>query len=86
VRGNTAVERRALERRREFDRIVAELVAQAEADGDIRPDVDPAVTARLLFGMVNSLIEWYRPRGAEDAEDLAEAVAAIAFHGIAVRR
>src|SRR5215472_13793197 len=33
----------------------------AERDGDIRPDVDPAITARLLFGLVNSLVEWYRP-------------------------
>ena len=55
VRGNTDVERAALNRRRAFDRVVADLVKQAERDGDIRPDVDPAVTARLLFGMVNSL-------------------------------
>jgi AcrR family transcriptional regulator len=61
ARGNTATERRALVRRREFDQIVADLVAEAERDGEIRPDVDPAITARLLFGLVNSLVEWYRP-------------------------
>ncbi len=61
ARGNTSTERAALGRRREFDQIVAELVAEAERDGDIRPDVDPAITARLLFGLVNSLVEWYRP-------------------------
>ncbi|MEU6643161.1 TetR/AcrR family transcriptional regulator [Saccharomonospora sp. NPDC046836] len=83
VHGNTKVERAALARRREFDRIVANLVTEAENDGDIRPDVDPAVTARLLFGMVNSLIEWYRP-GRGDS-DIAEAVARIAFDGIRVR-
>jgi len=55
ARGNTDTERTALARRREFDQIVAELVAEAEQDGDIRPDVDPAITARLLFGLVNSL-------------------------------
>ncbi|EHR53034.1 transcriptional regulator [Saccharomonospora marina XMU15] len=83
VRGNTDVERAALTRRREFDRIVAELVAEAERDGDIRPDIDPATTARLLFGMVNSLIEWYRPR--DGADDIVEAVARVAFDGIRVR-
>ncbi|NIJ10210.1 AcrR family transcriptional regulator [Saccharomonospora amisosensis] len=83
VRGNTDVERAALTRRREFDRIVAELVAEAESDGDIRPDIDPATTARLLFGMVNSLIEWYRPRNG--ADDIVEAVARVAFDGIRVR-
>ncbi len=61
--GNTGTERAALARRREFDQIVADLVAEAERDGDIRPDVDPAITARLLFGLVNSLVEWYRPAG-----------------------
>ena len=61
VRGNTEVERAALDQRRAFDRFVAELVAQAVRDGDIRPDVDAMVTARLLFGLVNSVVEWYRP-------------------------
>ena len=86
ARGNTGTERRALARRREFDAIVADLVAEAERDGDIRPDVDPAVTARLLFGMVNSIVEWYRPgrRGADDG--LADAVCAVAFDGLRLQR
>ena len=83
VRGNTDVERAALARRREFDRIVARLVEQAQADGDVRADVDPAVASRLLFGMVNSLVEWYRPRGtAGDHGDIADAVVTIAFDGM----
>lgn len=85
VRGNTKVEREALARRREFDHLVAELVAQAAADGDLRADIDPAVTARLLFGLVNSLIEWYRPRGAAAAAELADTVVAVAFDGLRVR-
>jgi hypothetical protein len=85
VRGNTKVERQALARRRKFDRIVTDLVADAERDGDVRPDVDPAVTARLLFGTVNSLIEWYRPRGEQAARELADAVCTIAFGGLRVR-
>ena len=96
ARGNTATEQRALARRREFDKVVADLVAQAERDGDIRPDVNPAITARLLFGLVNSLVEWYRPErrdtagsdsghAADDAE-LADAVCAVAFDGLRVRR
>jgi AcrR family transcriptional regulator len=85
VRGNTPVERAALARRRRFDKIVTTLVAEAEADGDVRPDVDPAITARLLFGLVNSLVEWYRPRGAVPAESLADAVVKVAFEGLRVR-
>jgi AcrR family transcriptional regulator len=78
VRGNTKTERDALDRRRLFDRLVADLVTEAEREGDIRPDVDPAITARLLFGMVNSLVEWYRPGG----QSLADSVCAIAFDGL----
>lgn len=86
VRGNTRVERAALARRREFDHLVSELVARAEAEGDIRPDIDPAIGARLLFGLVNSLVEWYRPRGRTGAAELADAVCAMAFDGLRVRR
>jgi AcrR family transcriptional regulator len=63
VHGNTATERWALDRRRAFDRFVARVVADAAAQGDVRADVEPLVVTRLLFGMVNSLVEWYRPPG-----------------------
>jgi AcrR family transcriptional regulator len=87
VRGNTPVERAALDRRRSFDRLVASLVEEAERDGDVRADVDPKVTARLLSGMVNSLTEWYRPGSRPaGAPPLADAMCAIAFDGLRVRR
>jgi AcrR family transcriptional regulator len=86
VHGNTAVERRAIARRREIDHAIGALVEQAEAEGDVRPDVDPAITSRLLFGMVNSLVEWYRPtRNGVSASDLADAVCKIAFDGLRTR-
>jgi AcrR family transcriptional regulator len=81
VRGNTEVERAALDQRRAFDRFVAELVAQAQRDGDIREDADAMITARLLFGLVNSIVEWYRP-GRADGMPLADAVSAMAFEGL----
>ncbi|HZB49576.1 MAG TPA: TetR/AcrR family transcriptional regulator [Mycobacteriales bacterium] len=82
VRGNTPVERAALRRRRDFDRVVSGLVADAARAGDVRPDVDPALTSRLLFGLVNSLTEWYRPDGGLTAKELADAVVTTAFHGL----
>ena len=81
VRGNTAVEQGALTRRRVFDAQVTGLVKQAQAEGDVRADVDPAIAARLLFGMVNSLTEWYRPRRG-NAGAMADTVVAIAFDGL----
>ncbi|WP_037911487.1 TetR/AcrR family transcriptional regulator [Actinacidiphila yeochonensis] len=61
VRGNTRTERTALERRREFDQRVADLLGQAVREGDLRADVDARLATRLLFGMINSVVEWYRP-------------------------
>jgi AcrR family transcriptional regulator len=86
VRGNTDVERAALDRRRAFDALVASLVEEAERDGDIRADIDPKLAARLLFGTVNSVVEWYRPASAVPASALADAVSAIAFDGLRVRK
>ena len=85
VRGNTGAERRALARRREFDTAVARLVAQARDEGDLRADVDPATIARLLYGMINSVVEWYRPRGGRPGE-LADSIVAVAFDGLRRRR
>jgi AcrR family transcriptional regulator len=82
LRGNTDVERDALERRRRFDRVVTDLVRRAEEEGDVRPDVDPALTSRLLFGTVNSLTEWYRPDGDLTPDALADAVVTTTFAGL----
>lgn len=84
VRGNTRAERQALARRREFDRHVTHLVSQARDEGHLRTDIDPATTARLLFGMVNSVVEWYRPRRGDRPEDLASSIKTIALSGVAV--
>jgi AcrR family transcriptional regulator len=82
VRGNTATERWALERRREFDRRLSGLVQDAIDAGDVRRDLDPRLVTRLLFGMVNSISEWYRPDGAHGVVELGEALVALAFDGL----
>jgi AcrR family transcriptional regulator len=82
VRGNTRAERRILERRRSFDRQMAEMFAQAQREGGLRGDVDPRLATRLLFGMLNSITEWYRREGALGASGIADAVFKIAFEGL----
>ena len=82
VRGNTRVERRALERRREFGRAITKLVTEAVQEGDLRSQIDEGLTARLLFGMVNSVVDWYRPgAGTLTAESLADAVVGLTIDG-----
>ena len=82
LRGNTEVERHALQRRRTFDRAVASLVDEARASGALRSDVDARTTSRLLFGMINSIVEWFRPDGPLSPADLADDVVKVAFGGI----
>ena len=85
VRGNTLTERQALARRREFDAAVASLVTQARDQGDLRAYADPALIARLLYGMINSVTEWYRPRGGGKAPELAEIIVTVAFDGLRLK-
>lgn len=85
VRGNTDVERAALARRRDFDHRVTALVEAAIAEGDLRAGADPALTARLLFGLINSLTEWYRPGGELREADLADGIVELALGGLRVR-
>jgi AcrR family transcriptional regulator len=85
VRGNSAVERAALDRRRRFDALVRNLVLAAVQEGSVRSDVDPGVLGRLLFGSVNSLAEWYRPDGPLSGDELADALVATVFDGLRTR-
>lgn len=83
VRGNSRVERAAMQRRREFEVRVVELVRLAMHDGEVTSPVDPALTTRLIFGLVNSIAEWYRPERGMEAPDIPEAVVALVMRGLA---
>lgn len=82
VRGNTATERDALARRRELDHRLSALVQDAIVAGEVRADLDPRLVSRLLFGMVNSLTEWYRPGGPHGPTELGDALVTLAFDGL----
>ena len=92
VRGNTQTERWALDRRRDLDRRLAAIVRAAVDEGDLRPDLDPRLVTRLLFGMVNSLVDWLRtPPGAgagdgtHGRQQVEDALVALAFDGLRPR-
>lgn len=82
LRGNTGMERDALARRREFDHKVASLIGDAQQDGSLRQDIDARTITRLLFGTINSIVEWYRPGGSLSPERLADDVIRMAFSGL----
>jgi AcrR family transcriptional regulator len=82
VHGNSDTEREALRRRRRIDGELAALVAAARDEGALRADLDPDLVSRLVFGMVNSLVEWYAADGSLDATRLADTVVAVTFEGL----
>ncbi len=82
VRGNSAVELAALKRRRVLSDKLAALVQAAVDEGALREDINPDVISRLIFGTVNSLVEWYRPDGPIEAAALAQSVTSMAFDGL----
>ncbi len=86
LRGNTEIERNALERRRTFDHKVAALISAARDEGSLRQDIDPRTVTRLLFGTINSIVEWYKPGGSLSPEKLADDVITMAFNGLHVPR
>jgi AcrR family transcriptional regulator len=84
-RGNSTIEQNAVDRRRQFDRRVGELVATAQSEGSISADHEPHLVARLIIGMANSVTEWYQPTGKLSHRQLAATIAAIALDGIATQ-
>jgi AcrR family transcriptional regulator len=84
VRGNTDTERWAMARRREFDHQVAALLKAAAAAGEVRDDIEVRLATRLLFGMINSIVEWYRPDGGIrlSSQEVADAVVELVFQGM----
>ncbi|MEE1621285.1 TetR/AcrR family transcriptional regulator [Zafaria sp. J156] len=82
LRGNTEIERTALDRRRAVDRQVAELVVKAQEEGSLRRDIDPRTISRLLFGTINSVVEWYRPGGPVTAAEVEENAIRMMLDGV----
>ncbi|WP_135452852.1 TetR/AcrR family transcriptional regulator [Mycobacterium sp. DL99] len=85
VHGNTETERWALEQRRAYDNFVAAVVQEAIDEGDVRSDLDARTTARLIFGMTNSVREWYRPDRNTTPDQLAVQVSSMLMDGIRAR-
>jgi AcrR family transcriptional regulator len=83
VRGNSPMQQQAVQRRRDIDDQLVDLVKAAAAQGCLRSDIEPDILARLMFGTVNSLADWYRVDGVLDSEALAATVTMFLFDGLA---
>lgn len=86
VRGTSPIQRDALERRRAFDRIATDLIHRSQEEGDLRRDFDARLIARLIFGMSNSVVEWYRPGRSAAGRGLTETLVTLLFDGLTLPR
>ena len=86
LRGNSAVEVAAVERRREITRRLGDLLEAAQAAGAVRSDVSPRNLARLALGMINSIVDWYRPEsdspGHKSVTEMVDAVTRVVLGGL----
>ncbi|MCT1815695.1 TetR/AcrR family transcriptional regulator [Micrococcus luteus] len=86
LRGNSAVEVAAVERRREITRRFGGLLEAAQAAGAVRSDVTPRNLARLALGMINSIVDWYRPDrgvpGQQGPDQMIDAVTGVVLGGL----
>ncbi|WP_206447813.1 TetR/AcrR family transcriptional regulator [Agrococcus sp. KRD186] len=82
LRGNTPIELEAMARRRAIDRKLRTLFELSRDEGTLRADMEPQVAERLTFGMVNSIVEWYRPDGPISPEQLADSVLQLVRTGL----
>lgn len=86
LRGNSAVEVAAVERRREITRRFGDLLEAAQAAGAVRSDVTPRNLARLALGMINSIVDWYRPDrgvpGQQGPDQMIDAVTGVVLGGL----
>lgn len=82
LRGNSEVETEALRRRRNLTNRLATLISAAQAEETVRDTVDPQTMARLVFGTINSVADWYQPEKSAGAKEAGRALAGLVFHGI----
>ena len=85
VRGNSETERHAIERRRAFDAAMVAIVREAQRAGEFEASLDAPIVVRLIFGMCNSIVEWYRPHGPLSSTEIADIVERVIFNGVTAR-
>jgi AcrR family transcriptional regulator len=70
--------------RRVHSRFIAGLITQAQADGDVDPDLDARVITNCVFGTVIWTYRWYQPNGRWGREMIADHCAAYVLGGVVV--
>ncbi|MCE3550895.1 TetR/AcrR family transcriptional regulator [Pseudonocardia sp. RS11V-5] len=70
---------------RDYQEVVAGLVADAQADPRVKPDLDPQLTALAVLGAANWVYRWYRPDGRRSPDQIGAAYADLLVDGMLTR-
>lgn len=84
LRGNSEVERAALDHRRALTKELESRFAYAQEEGAVRTDLSPRYLARLVYGAINSMVDWYRPERGDDVDTIADTILTMLFEGVLV--
>ena len=82
LRGNSEVETAALARRRNLTTRLARLIDDAQSEGSVRTTTGPKILARLVFGTINSLVDWYDAEKSAGANQTGDILVDLIFQGI----
>jgi len=82
LRGNSDLEKQALLRRRQLTTRLERLIAAAQAEGSVRTTTGPKILARLVYGTINSLVDWYDPEKSAGAEQTGDVLIDLIFQGL----
>jgi AcrR family transcriptional regulator len=66
-----------------YDKHLRSLIAAAQREGAVCPDLDPKLTSIEILGMMNWIYHWYRPGGNLPVSALADSMADFVVAGIA---
>ena len=65
---------------------LGEMIAAAQEAGAVRGDITPRNLARLALGMINSIVDWYRPDrgvpGQQGPGQMIDAVTGVVLGGL----
>jgi AcrR family transcriptional regulator len=68
--------------RKRYEEFVIGLIEEAQAEGEVDPELDAHVAAYSVLGMLNWVYTWYRPGGKVSISDFADLVAEIVVGGL----
>jgi hypothetical protein len=65
--------KKVLQSRHEYEKRVREIIEDVQREGDAAPGLDPKYACFFLLSAINGLSTWYRRRGKDSAEHIADA-------------